>query len=114
MKPTDELLMQHTPKRQTNPSAYSVYDLPSVEALVRYMHAASGFPVKSVCLREIKRGNFETWSGLTYSNAVNYFPHAVEMIKWHIVESLQGVRSTKENPPPHRSMKKVTFKVAPE
>ena len=28
-------------------SAYSAYDLPSVEALVRYLHAAAGFPVKS-------------------------------------------------------------------
>ena len=47
LKPTEELLMQHPPKRQKTTSAYSAYDLPSVEALVWYIHAASGFPVKS-------------------------------------------------------------------
>ena len=66
MKPTEEVLMQHTPKRQTTPSEYSVYDLTSVEALVRYMHVVSGLPVKSTWLRAIKKGNFETWPGLTY------------------------------------------------
>ena len=43
---------------QKNPAANSVYDLLSVEALVRYMHAASGFPVNSTWLRAIKHGNF--------------------------------------------------------
>ena len=114
MKPTEEVLMQHTTKRQTTPSAYSVYDLTSVEALVQYMHVVSGLPVKYTWIRAIKKGNFDTWPGLTYSNAANYCSHAVETIKVHMVESSQGVLSTKENMPPHRGMKKVTFKVAPE
>ena len=66
MKPTEELLMYYTPKRQTTPSEYSVYDVPSMEAIVQYMHAASRFPVNSSWLRAIKKGNFETWPGLTY------------------------------------------------
>ena len=60
------------------------------------MHAAAGFPVKSTQLKAIKNGNFETWPGLTYSNADNYFTHEVENIKVNMVQSLQGVRSTKE------------------
>ena len=40
--------------------------------------------------------NFETWPGLTYTNAAKYCPHAVETIKGHMVQSLQGVKSTKK------------------
>ena len=29
-----------------SPVAFSAYDLPSVEALVRYFHAAAGYPIK--------------------------------------------------------------------
>ena len=106
--------MKHTQKIHTAPSAYSVYDMPSVEALVRYMHAESGYPVKYTWFREIKKENFETWPGLTYSNAAKYCPRAVETVNGHMVQSLQGVRSTKENKPPHKGIKKGTFKVEPE
>ena len=50
-------------------SAFSAYDLPSVEALVHYLHATAGFPVKSTWLAEIKAGNYATWLGLTFYNA---------------------------------------------
>ena len=105
---------QTTESKQTTLSAYSAYDFPSVEALVRYMHAVSGFPVKSLWLRAIKRGNFETWSGLTYSNGAKCFPQAVEMIKGPMVQSSQLVRSTKNKTPAPRSIKRGIFKVAPE
>ena len=51
------------------------------------MHAAAGFPVKSMWLRSIKKVDFETWPGLTYSNAEKYCPRAVETIKGHMVQS---------------------------
>ena len=38
--------MPHTENRTTL-EAYSAYDLPSVEALIRYVHAAAGYPVRS-------------------------------------------------------------------
>ena len=66
LKPTEDLLRHYTPKRQKTPSAYSAYYLPSVEALVQYMHAESGFPVNSMWIRKIKRENIESWPGLTY------------------------------------------------
>ena len=37
--------------------AFSAYDLPRVDFLVRYFHAASGFPVRDTWLRAIKCGN---------------------------------------------------------
>ena len=106
--------MHHTTKNQTTPSAYSAYDLPIVEALVRYMHAESGFPVRSMLLRAIIKGNFETWPGLTYLNAANYCPHTVETIKGHMVQSAQGVLSTKKKIPAYRGIKKGILKVSPE
>ena len=75
MRPNQELLLHQTKEsKQTTLSEYTAFDLPSVEELVRYMHAASGLPVKSVCLRAIKNENFETWPGLTYSNSAKYCP----------------------------------------
>ena len=96
MKPTKELLLHHTTKIQTTLSAYSTYDLPSVEELVQYMHAASGFPVKSTWLRAIKKGNFETWPGLTYPNAAKYCPRAVETIKGHMVLARSATNQEKD------------------
>ena len=63
---------KYTTTNQKGPEAHSVYDLPSVEALVHYMHAASGFSVKSTWLKSIKHGNFDSWPGLTYKNAAKY------------------------------------------
>ena len=85
----------YTTISQNKPEANNVYDLPSMEALVRYMHAAAGFPVRSTWLKSIKNGNFNTWPGLTYNNAAKYFPQSMETIKGHMVQSSQGVISTK-------------------
>ena len=54
---------------QTNLRAYSAYDLSSMEALVRYFHAAAGFPVRTTWLKAIKVGNYRTWPVLTLANA---------------------------------------------
>ena len=64
----------YTTKNLITPAARNAYDLPSLEALVRYIHAAAGFPVKSTWIKAIKKGNFATWPGLTYSNAAKYCP----------------------------------------
>ena len=58
------------------------------------MHAEGGFPVKSTWIKAIKNGNYESWTGLTYNNAAKYCPHSVETLKFHMVQSSQGVRST--------------------
>ena len=83
----------------TNLKAYSAYDLPSVEALVRYFHAAAGFPVRTTWLNAIKVGNSRTWPGLILADATAYYPSAYETIKGHIVQSRQGARSTKPKIP---------------
>ena len=43
----------YTQQARKKPEANNAYDLPSLEALARYMHAAAGFPVRSTWLRAI-------------------------------------------------------------
>ena len=74
------------------------------------MHATAGFPVKSIWLRAIKKRNFATWPGLTYSNAAKYCPQSVETLKGHMVQSSQGVRSTKKEKHKNQEIKKVSGK----
>ena len=66
-----------------------------MEALVKYFHAAAGFPVKDTWLRAIKNNNYGSWPGLTYENARKYCPSKDETLKGHLVQTLQGIRSTK-------------------
>ena len=90
--------MPHDANRTTI-EAYSAYDLPSVEELIRYFHAAAGYPVRSTWLKAIGAGNYSTWPGLTVANATNYFPSATATILGHLVQKRQGVQSTKTKLP---------------
>ena len=76
---------------RSDPEANSAYDLPSVEGLVQYLHAAEGFLIKSTWLAAIKTGNYATWPGLTYSDASKYYPESTETIKGHMTQLSQGV-----------------------
>jgi hypothetical protein len=83
----------------STPTALNAHDLPSVAALVHYLHAAAGFPVKSTWLAAIKAGNYSSWPGLTYANASKYCPSCDETIKGHLTQVRQGIRSTKPKEP---------------
>ena len=60
--------------QETHLQDFSSYYLPSVEALVQYLHAAASFPVRDTLLKDIKSGNFASSPGLTYQNAAKYHP----------------------------------------
>ena len=87
LKPNYNIINDYTTNIHTTPAAHNAYDLPSIEDLVQYMHAAAGLTVKSTWLKAIKKGNFVTCPGLKYSNADTYCSHAVETIKGHMVQS---------------------------
>ena len=80
-------------------AAYSAYDLPSVAALIRYLHAAAGYPIQSTWLKAIGTGNYSSWPGLTLANATKYFLSADATIMGHLVQKRQGFRSTKSKNP---------------
>ena len=83
--------------------AYSAYDLTSVAALIRYLHAAAGYPVRSTWLKSIGDGNYSSFPGITLSNATKYYSYADATIMIHIVQKRQGLRLTKPKPPPTSS-----------
>ncbi|KAL7544208.1 hypothetical protein ACHAWF_007592 [Thalassiosira exigua] len=75
--------------------ADSVYDLPSVEQAVRWMHAVCGYPVKSTWLKAVKAGNFQGWPVLNERNVNKYYPDTAETQKGHMNQTRKNVRSTK-------------------
>ena len=79
--------------------ANSVYDLPSIEQGIKWMHAVCGYPVKSTWLKAIKAGNFIGWPLLTEKNVSKYYPETDETAKGHMNQARKNVRSTKKAQP---------------
>ena len=42
-----------------------IFELPSTENTIKYMHAAAGFPVKETRIRAVRAGNYTTGPGLS-------------------------------------------------
>jgi antitoxin (DNA-binding transcriptional repressor) of toxin-antitoxin stability system len=82
--------------RQTLRQANSVYDLPSIEQAIKWMHAVCGYPVKSTWMKAVKVGNFVGWPLLTETNISKYYPETDETPKGHMNQQRKNVRSTKK------------------
>ncbi len=72
--------------------ANSIYDLPSTEQAIKWMHAVCGYPVKSTWLKAIKVGNYIM---LTERNVNKYYPETSETLKGHMNQTCKNVHSTK-------------------
>ena len=74
----------------------NVYDLPSTEALVKYLHlhAAAGFPTKTTWLKAIKAKYYATWPGLTEFAVRKYFPESEETQRGHMRQRRSNIRKT--------------------
>ena len=92
---------QWRPRRPTSRArrrllqANSVYDLPTTEQAIKWMHAVCGYPVKSTWLAAVKAGNFVGWPLLTTRNVEKYYPETTETPKGHMNQTRKNVRSTK-------------------
>ena len=73
------------------PTAMNAHDLPIFGALVRYLHACAGFPVRSTWLAAINSGNYASWPGLMFANAAKYCPVSVESLKVHRTKPGKGI-----------------------
>ena len=80
--------------------AYSAYDLPRDADIIRYFHAAAGYPVRSTWLKYIGAGNYALWPGLTLTNATKYYPSSEATNMVNLVQRHQVAKSTKPKPPP--------------
>ena len=86
---------------QASKSAFDPFSLgnPRIAALVGFYHTCVGSPVKQTWLDAIKAGNFDTFEGLSYSNAAKYCPDLDKTILGHLVQQRQNTRSTKPKAP---------------
>eukprot|EP00804_Cyclotella_cryptica_P003921 CCRYP_016106-RA/>CCRYP_016106-RA protein AED:0.11 eAED:0.25 QI:0/0/0/1/0.2/0.16/6/0/1395 len=94
----DKLAPTHIAKPPTCPRVHThlrTHDLPTTRALVAFLHATAGYPVKSTWLQAIKRGFYNSWPGLTYTLVAKYCPTADATIQGHMAQPRQHIRSTK-------------------
>jgi hypothetical protein len=73
---------------------HNVYELPSLESTIRYLHAAAGFSSKATWLKAIRQGNYSTWPLINAKNSTKYFPKLEETQMDHMQGQRQGVQST--------------------
>ena len=76
-------------------AAANVYNLPSIAQVIKYHHAAAGFPTKDTWVKAIKAGFYVSWPGLIAEAASKHFPESEETQKGHLKKQRQNVRSTK-------------------
>ena len=72
-----------------------MYELKTQPELVRYYHAAAGFPTKPSWLKAIKNRQYASWPSLTWEAVNKHFPEPEETLKGHGRKTRSGLRSTK-------------------
>jgi hypothetical protein len=92
-RPPSELLLNRPDPAE---AVHSVYELITQPELVRYLHAAAGFPSKPTWLKAVKNKQFASWPGLTREAIQRHFPDSDETHKGHGRRMPSGLRSTKQ------------------
>jgi hypothetical protein len=82
-----------------------VYELPNLEQVVAWYHAAAGYPTKATWLKAIEAGFYATWPLLTMKAVQKHFPESPKTSKGHMRQVKSGVRSTKAQVSIQRSKK---------
>ena len=70
---------------------HSVYELPSTEESIKWMHAVCGYPVKSTWIKTIKEGNYTGRQMINERNVARYYPETNETPKGHLNQSRKNV-----------------------
>ncbi len=91
-RPPTEFLPNRLP---TEEAIYNVYELKTTPELVRYHHAAAGFPTKPQWIAAIKNKQYALWPGLSVEAVRRHFPESDETHKGHGRKTPSGLRSTK-------------------
>ena len=95
-KPPTEFLPNRPPPTE---AVANVYELKTQPEMIRYYHAAAGFPTKPTWLAAIKNNHYASWTGLTYEGVSKYFPESEETHKGHGRKLKSGQRSTTKKKP---------------
>ena len=75
--------------------ANNVYNLPSIEQAIKWIHAIFGFPAKSTWIKAIKAENYIGWPLLNIKNVTKYYPETVETPKGHLNQTRKQFHSIK-------------------
>ena len=59
-------------KKRKLQQAHSLYGLPSKEEFIKWMHEVCQYPVKYICIKAIKSGNYIVWPIITKCNVSRY------------------------------------------
>jgi hypothetical protein len=89
---------QPTTKLPTE-ALHNVYEVKTQPELIRYLHAAAGYPTKSTWVKAIKNNQYASWPGLTMEAVSKYFPESDKTHKGHGRKRRSGLRSTKKATP---------------
>lgn len=73
----------------------NVFDLPSIEQTIRYLHTGTGFPTRRTRVKVTKKGIFTGFPMLTVNSVNKYFLESEETVKGHMNHQRQGIRSAK-------------------
>ena len=96
----ERLLLSKSPKvsaahlSETTEVAHNVYELPSIEEGIRWMHAACGYPAKSTWIKAIRNGNYAGWPLLSVKNVHKHYPETDETPMGRLNQSRANVRLT--------------------
>ena len=71
-----ELCNNDRAKPSTVEAIQNIYEIPSIEQTIRYLHAASGLLTKSTWIKSIRNGNYLTWTLITVTNVYKHFPYS--------------------------------------
>ena len=71
-------------KRFHQHAIHNIYELPSTEKIIRFLHAALGFPPKSTLLKAIHNGHLNMFPGHPASNVNKFFPESDKTQKGHM------------------------------
>ena len=82
--------------------------------LIRYYHAAAGFPTQPTWSAAIKNQHCATWKGLMVAGVRRHFLESNETWKGHVRKVLSGLRSTKKLPEIEQDGQLTTKKVGPK
>ena len=102
-KPPTEYL---TDRPKPSEAIHNVYELRSQAEMVRYYHAAAGFPTKATWLKAIENNHYASWPGLSTKVVRAHFPESEETQKGHMKKQKAGARSTKTITRPEKKTKR--------
>jgi hypothetical protein len=76
----------------------TAYETDIIPNLIRYLHAAAGYPVKRTWVRAIKMNYFAGWPGLTAKRVLRHLGPCEHTTNGHMKLVRQGITSTTKPP----------------